>query len=103
MAHVEPGDAHDEMRERSPWEGVRIEMADCEATLLAEIADPAFTRKDVAKTYALALRSSERERGLIDWSKVNRAIIARWSPSALQWIKQKAWSGKAFGYEELTP
>jgi hypothetical protein len=30
----------------------------------------------------------------IDWKKVNEAIIDRWSISGLQYIKQKAWSGK---------
>lgn len=66
-----------------------IELANCENTLLREIANPVFKRKDVAATYALALRSSERDR--IDWRRVNEAIIARWSSSALVWIKRRAW------------
>lgn len=73
---------------------MRIELADCENVLLNEIAMKEATRKDIAKTYALALRSSEAER--IDWGKVNRAIIARWSMAALTWIKKQAWSGKCF-------
>lgn len=76
-----------------PWE-----LAGCESTLLQEIADEAFKRRDVAKTYHLALRSSERDR--IDWKKVNRAIIERWSVSGLNWIKEQAWSGKCFGEAE---
>jgi hypothetical protein len=74
---------------------LRAELAACEATLLGEIADPKSRRDDVARTYALALRSGER--GRIDWGKVNRAIAARWSASALDWIKGRAWSGKCFG------
>jgi hypothetical protein len=73
---------------------MRAELVGCEATLLAEIAEPQAKRLDIAKTYALALRSSERE--LIDWGKVNRAIIARWSTGALLWIKERAHSGKCF-------
>lgn len=55
--------------------------------LLVEIANPAAKRLDVAKVYGLALRSRDNT----DWPQVNRAIIQRWSVSALVWIKQKAW------------
>ncbi len=72
--------------------GFRAELMDCTRVLLEEIADPQMKRKDVAKTYALALRSSYKT----DWAVVNRAIIDRWSTSALEWIKQQAWSGKCF-------
>ena len=65
-----------------------IELANCENVLLGEIAMPEMKRKNIAKTYALALRSSEC--GLIDWLKVNRAIIDRWSFSALKYIKDMA-------------
>lgn len=40
----------------------------------------------VAKTYALALRSSWPT----DWGRVNRAILAKW-PNGLQRIKASAW------------
>ena len=66
-----------------------VEMTNCEATLLRDIAEPKATRKYLASTYRLALRSSEF--AAIDWSKVNRAIIKRWSRSALEWIKRDAW------------
>lgn len=75
------------------FEGVRFEMADCEKTLLAEIAGQS-TRRDIAQTYALALRSSERD--TIDWKKVNRAIIDKWCINALEYIKKLAHSGKCF-------
>jgi hypothetical protein len=73
---------------------VRIELAFPEHLLLQEIADPKFFRNDVAQTYALALRSSDAND--VDWRKVNEAIIKRWSPYALTWIKERAWSGKCF-------
>lgn len=70
------------------------ELIQCEDTLLREIADKSLKRRSIAKTYALALASSECR--TIDWSKVNAAIIARWSVSGLEWIKKQAWSGKCF-------
>ena len=73
---------------------MRIELAGCESALLQEIASKEMKRKDVAQTYALALRSSEF--ATINWAKVNRAIVERWSRSALEWIKKQAWSGKCF-------
>lgn len=70
-------------------ERIRIELACCEQSLLAEINEKVFTRDDVALTYAMTLCSSERDS--VDWGKVNKAIIDRWSFSALNYIKEKAW------------
>ena len=77
----------DDIREMT----LRVELSNLEGLLLEEIADNRIKRKSVAKTYCLALQSSE-----IDWQKVNEAIISRWSVSALEYIKRLAWSGKAF-------
>ena len=71
----------------------RIEITQTTETILSKIALPEMTRRDVAQTYALALRSSVET----DWETVNRAILKRWSPHALKWIKDQAWSGKCFG------
>jgi hypothetical protein len=71
-----------------------FELADCEQTLLVEIANPEFTRSDVARTYSLTLRSSES--ATVDWRRVNDAILARWSRHALDWIKRQAHSGKCW-------
>lgn len=71
---------------------MRIELCNCTSVLLEEIGNPKMYRKDVAQTYALALKSSED----VDWKRVNEAIIERWSTSALVYIKELAWSGKAF-------
>ena len=72
---------------------MKVEMTDCEATLLRDIAEQKATRDYVAATYELALQSSEFL--TIDWGKVNRAIVERWSQSALLWIKRKAWRNVA--------
>ena len=69
-----------------------IDLADPTGTLLQEIENSKCTRNVVAKTYALALLSTVET----DWARVNRASIARWSLSALEWIKARAWSGKCF-------
>jgi hypothetical protein len=58
-------------------------------TLLHEI-DSGATRREVAQTYALALRDLPST----NWARVNAAIVARWSVAALAWIKKEAWSGR---------
>lgn len=70
-----------------------IEIACCEMVILNEIAQ-GLNRRQIAQTYRLALQSSESE--TMDWGKVNRAIIERWSVAGLAWIKKQAWSGKCF-------
>ena len=64
-----------------------MELILCTDTLLRTIADKRVHRQGVADVYWMALRSSEET----DWAKVNAAIIARWSLSALNWIKEQAW------------
>lgn len=73
---------------------MKLEMVDCERALLEEIADPKMKRRDVAKSYALTIKSSEFVQ--IDFDRVNRAIMQRWSASGLEWIKKQAWTGKCF-------
>ena len=68
-----------------------IELTGCEAVLLREIADRTLRQQDVAKTYRLAMESSESL--TMDWRRVNDAIITRWSVSGLQRIKQMAVTG----------
>jgi hypothetical protein len=57
------------------------------ADLLAMIADPAATRATVAAGYADGLARIDE----IDWPAVNKAILAKWSPSGLACIKARAW------------
>ena len=64
-----------------------IEMVDIEYTLLKEIEDKAMKRNDIVLTYAFGLISSED----IDWPKVNKKIVERWSIDALRYIKNRAW------------
>jgi hypothetical protein len=64
-----------------------FQMIDVEHQLLSEIADKRMKRIDVALTYVFGLKQP----GDVNWSKVNHAIIDRWSVSGLQWIKAEAW------------
>lgn len=66
---------------------MQIELMACEMVLLQEIAEPKITQKSLAMTYAMAICSSDQP----DWSKVNNAIIARWSRSGLERVKKAAW------------
>ena len=63
-------------------------MVDVQGTLEREIADPRMRRDDVALTYAFGIRD---EPDAIDWAKINRLIMARWSINALRYIKESAW------------
>ena len=71
---------------------MKIEMCNCEETLLNEIANKKAKRKTVAMSLELARKSSD----IIDWPRVNLAIKKRWSISGLRYIKNLAWSGKCF-------
>jgi hypothetical protein len=73
---------------------MRVDLVDPQGTLLDEIADPSMKRKDVAQTYAFAIRQHDE----VDFAVVNRAIVERWSIAGLKWIKEEAWrlvEGKA--------
>ncbi len=73
---------------------IKVELCCCESVLLSEIGMKEMKQKQIAQTYRMAMESSECK--TIDWKKVNEAIIARWSKSGLNRIKEMAWSGKAF-------
>ena len=63
-----------------------------EATLISDINDRKMTRDDVAVTYRQAIVSEQHfDCVTIDWSRVNKAIVRRWSLSALKYIKENAW------------
>lgn len=64
-----------------------------EKQILGEIADKRMRRRDVAQSYSLILRD---QRDQVDWAKINHAILERWSPHALNWIKEQAWTGKCW-------
>ena len=69
---------------------MKAELMFCEETILQEIANKEVTRDNVAVTYAFCMGSSEK----VDFARINRAIVDRWSYSALAYIKKKAWELK---------
>lgn len=72
---------------------MHVEMVDVQGQIMREIADPKMKRKDVALTYAFAIRQHGRtSTDAFDFAAVNRAIMKRWSLSALTWIKEEAWA-----------
>lgn len=73
----------------------RPEIADVEGVIEREIAQ-GLTQRQIAQTYALALRSS----WATDWAKVNRLIVDRWSAAGLDRIKRMAWSGTCFEVDQ---
>ena len=60
--------------------------------LLGEIADTRITQRSVALTYRLAM-IAEQHGETVDWPKINRAIMNRWSRSGLERVKKMAWAG----------
>lgn len=47
------------------------------------------TRNEVAENYAIGLRTHGMSWS--HWSDVNAAILRRWTPSGLAYIKERAW------------
>ena len=64
-----------------------FELCNCTNVLLNEISHKELKQKDIALTYMLAIRSSDKT----DWKSVNEAIIKRWSLSGLKRVKDMAW------------
>ena len=67
---------------------MRADLVNPEQVILEEIDMPEATRNDVALTYAFCLRQPQDN---VDFGKINRAILARWSRNALRYIKERAW------------
>ncbi len=68
--------------------GVRICLSDPTGQIERECADKVFRQKDVALTYALAIRDESIVP--VDWPRANAAIVKRW-PHGLARVKELAW------------
>lgn len=64
-----------------------VTMLDVEELALQEIADKKCTRNNVALTLAFGLRQNDT----LNWSKLNKAMIERWSRSGRDYIMKRAW------------
>lgn len=63
-------------------------LADPTGQIERECAEPAMKQKDVAVTYAMALRGGNVVP--VDWKRANEAITKRW-PKGLIRVKRLAW------------
>ncbi len=70
---------------------LRINLVCCSQVILREIADKQMKQKDIALTYAMAIKSKHEKADDFEWGPINEAIIARWSMSGLERIKKRAW------------
>lgn len=76
---------------------VDVNLVCCTQVILQDVGCKQATQKDVALTYAMALKSWSRGADTPDWQIINKAIVRRWSMSGLERIKKRAWgiaSGK---------
>ena len=59
--------------------------------ILEQIADKKQKRNDIVKTYIDVLAVPYFMKETIELTKINKAIIDRWSMSGLEYILKKAW------------
>lgn len=69
---------------------VQINLVCCTQVLLQDIGAKEARQKDIALTYAMAIKSWAQGADDPDWQTINEAIIARWSISGLERIKKRA-------------
>jgi hypothetical protein len=70
-------------------DGLRFMLADPTGQIERECADAVVKQRDVALTYALAMRDELYV--TVDWKRANAAILARW-PRGLERVKNMAWA-----------
>lgn len=64
-------------------------MVCCTDTICEEVKS-GLPQKDVALSYALALKSQAHGADKPDWRAINTAILSRWKMSGLERIKKRA-------------
>ena len=67
---------------------MRIVLSDPTGQIERECAQPEMRQRDVALTYALAIRDESLVP--VDWKRANEAILRRW-PKGLERVKRAAW------------
>jgi len=76
---------------------VQINLICCTQVICDQVAVRQATQKDVALSYAMAIKSAAQKADDPDWKAINGAILARWKMSGLERIKKRAFdilSGK---------
>ncbi len=70
----------------SDWQ---VNLICCTDVICNEV-ERGVSQKDIAVSYALAIKSQAQKADNPDWSVINRAILARWKMSGLERIKKRA-------------
>lgn len=70
----------------------QIYLTCCTFVLCNEIENLRLTQKEVAITFASALRSEAAGADKVDWEKVGAAAVKRWSPSGWSRVKERGWA-----------
>jgi hypothetical protein len=65
-------------------------MACCTSVIVREVGMKEFHQRDIATSYALAMKSERAGADKPDWKAINMAILGRWKRSGLERIKQRA-------------
>lgn len=71
-------------------DGWRINLVCCTDVILQDLGAAEATQREVALTYAMAIKSQAQGADKPDWPTINKAIITRWNMKALEWIKKRA-------------
>lgn len=70
-------------------DGLQINLVCCTQAIQNEVAQGA-SQKNIALTYAMAIKSEAQGADKPDWSAINRAILSRWKMGGLERIKKRA-------------
>lgn len=73
-----------------PMSDFRINLVCCTQVIIDEVAQSELTQRDIALTYAMAIKSAMQGADKPDWRAINTAILARWKMSGLERIKARA-------------
>lgn len=71
---------------------VTINLVCCTQVICNEVAHKEVRRKDVALTYAMAIKSFYQGADKPDWKQINEAIAAPWGERGLKAVKNRAWA-----------
>ena len=71
-------------------DNLKINLVCCTMVLLQDVACRQMRQKDVALTYAMAIKSEAQGADKPDWKTINEAILGRWKMSGLERIKNLA-------------
>lgn len=69
----------------------QINLVCCTQVIQQEVACKQARQRDVALSYAMAIKSAAQGADKPDWAAINGAILTRWKMSGLERIKKLAW------------